>query len=221
MKFINQNLPENIFNILIQSLLESSKVVAKFDDVKTLGFIQLNKLETKERILLRRMMSEKIDYIVIVSSDPTIAQFAWKIGIFYFIEFPFTIGQLKVLKQKYEEKEMESKQINKKIRLGYTGGFDFVSLNEINMIHGQGDYLTLYSQTIKSKTYTYRIIKIEKALVHQHNFIKLTKSIIININNVAQITGNKVSFTGKGTTSLELSPRAIKTLKDELLWINI
>lgn len=221
MKILNQNLPEHIFNILIQVLLDSSKIEAKLDDDKTIGFIQLNKLETEDRIHLRRMMSEKVDFIVIVSSDPAIAQFAWKTGVFHFLEFPFTISQLKLLKQKYEERKATSKVVNKKIRLGYTGGYDFIPLSEINIILGQGDYITLYRQTIKAKTYTYRISRLDQVLEQQYNFIKLTKSIIININNVAQIAGNKVSFTGNGTTSLELSPRAIKTLKDELLWINI
>lgn len=221
MKIYNQNLPEHIFNIVSQAILEPSKDVFKFVEDKKFGFILMNKLDNEDRILLRRMLSERFDYIVIISSNPKVAQFAWKVGAFHFMEFPFTIAQLKLLKQKYEEAKAISKFVNKKVRLGFTGGYDFVPLNEINIILGQGDYITLYRQVIKSKTYTYRISKIEKSLEYQFNFIKLTKSIIININNVAQISGCIVSFTGNGITSLELSPRAIKTLKDELLWINI
>lgn len=221
MKIYNQNLPEHIFNIVNHAILDPSKEVSKFEDDKKFGFILMNKLDNEDRILLRRMLSERFDYIAIISSNPKVAQFAWKVGAFHFMEFPFTIAQLKLLKQKYEEAKAISKIVNKKVRLGFTGGYDFVPLNEINIILGQGDYITLYRQVIKSKTYTYRISKIEKSLEYQFNFIKLTKSIIININNVAQISGSKVSFTGNGITSLELSPRAIKTLKDELLWINI
>ncbi|MBK8723850.1 MAG: LytTR family transcriptional regulator [Saprospiraceae bacterium] len=116
---------------------------------------------------------------------------------------------------------LTSKLVNKKIRLGFTGGYDFIPLNDISLILGQGDYITIYQQTTKAKTYTYRISKIEKALEHQLHFIKLTKSILININNVAQIIGNTVRFTGKGSSTIELSHRVIKTLKDELLWLNI
>jgi DNA-binding LytR/AlgR family response regulator len=217
----NQNLSENLFNILKQAIAEVPQRNKIIEDDKIIGFIQLNKFDYGERILLRRMITEGVEHIVIVSSNPKLAQFAWKTGAFHFMEFPFTISQLKLLKQKYEDSKLSSKTVNKKIRLGYTGGYDFIPLSEINMIHGQGDYINLYRQNIKAKTYTYRISKVEKALEHQYNFIKLTKSIIININNVSQIIGNKVSFTGKGTTSLELSPRAVKTLKDELLWINI
>ncbi|MBK8389005.1 MAG: LytTR family transcriptional regulator DNA-binding domain-containing protein [Saprospiraceae bacterium] len=221
MKFENKNLPVHLYKILYDLLIGDSKLETSIKGEKKIGFIQIEKLELAERILLRKMISEYTDYIVIISSDPKIAQFAWKVGAFHFMEFPFTIAQLKVLKQKFEEVKLTSKLVNKKIRLGYTGGYDFIPLCEINIILGQGDYVTLYRQSIKSKTYTYRISKIEKVIESHFNFIKLTKSIIININNVAQISGNLVKFTGNPSTSLELSPRAIKTLKDELLWIKI
>lgn len=221
MKFENQNLPEHIFKIIHEFLTSNSSSEKNVQKEKKIGFIQIEKLDVTERIQLRKMITEGVDSIVIISSLPKIAQFSWKIGAFHFLEFPFTIAQLKVLKKKNEEAKVSSDLINKKIRLGYVGGYDFVPLKDINLILGQGDYCTLYTQTNKSKTYTYRISKIEQALEIQYNFIKLTKSVIININNVAQIISNTVKFTSSGAVNLELSPRAIKTLKDELLWINI
>lgn len=222
MKIQNQNLPEHIYNIIINTINEHGVGVSKdHENDKTFGFILLDKIELQDRILLRRMFTDHIDYIIIISSNPKLAQFAWKIGAFHFMEFPFTQMQLKLLKQKYEEAKASSKHVNKKIRLGYMGGYDFIPLNEINLILGQGDYVTIYRQANKSKTYTYRISKLDRALENHLNFIKLTKSITININNVAQIIGNQVKFTGNSSTSAELSSRATRTLKDELLWINI
>ena len=50
--------------------------------------------------------------------------------------------------------------------------------------------------------------------------LKLTKSIIINLNNVGQITGNKIKFL-ESNVALEISERAVKVLKNNLFWINI
>ncbi|MBK8723849.1 MAG: hypothetical protein IPL95_16850 [Saprospiraceae bacterium] len=55
----------------------------------------MDKLENEDRILLRRMMTDRIDYVIIISSNPKIAQFAWKIGAFHFMDFPFTLTTLK------------------------------------------------------------------------------------------------------------------------------
>jgi len=183
-------------------------------------FIALEALDMKERLLLRRSLNDPGCHVVTISYKSEMGLFAWKTGCFHFISLPFSEDQLKLLRYKIETARQDFKNADKKMRLGYIGGYDFIPLREIDFIIGDGNYCKLYRRGYTGKTYTYRIKKFDDALKNEIQFVKITKSIIVNLNNVAKIAGNTVNFTGS-KVSLELSDRSSKYLKNNLFWINI
>ncbi|MCZ2101581.1 MAG: LytTR family transcriptional regulator [Chitinophagales bacterium] len=215
---INYNLPDLLFKEL-SSGCKFEENFKKPSDSKV-AFVLVSTLSLQERIILRRLMSERI-HIVIVSSLQEAAIFGWKIGAFYYLEYPFSNDQFSILIQKMEVLKSGVYSNSKRIKLSYTGGFDIINLNDINLINGLGDYCQIYFQDQESKTYTYRLKKFESVLDNHINFLKLSRSVIININNVAQIKGNKVKFSKSPNLNVELSTRVIKRLKENMFWLNI
>ncbi len=221
MEIVNSNVPESIFQILKDNCFKNYRNLVHTNEDLKIGIIYIENLDMNERLILRKMINEGVQHIIMVSSTgSSMSSFAWKIGVFHYIEFPFTSAQLKLLYQKVESRHQNYRFLNKKIKLGYVGGFDFIAIKNINFIIGEGNYCKVFSMSQEGKTYTYRIKKFEEALKDELNIVKLTKSIIVNLNNVAQISGNKIKFLESKVT-LEISERATKVLKNNLFWINI
>ncbi len=215
---VNYLLPDKIYREL--SIGCQLDQFSNEQGIGKVAFILITTLNLQERIALRRLVAEKTQ-IIIVSSLPEVAVFAWKIGVFHFIEYPFNKDQFSMLLQKLEVLKNGAAFLKSKLKLSFSGGYDIIGLQDINLINGQGDYCQIYLQNKESKTYTYRLKKIEDGLVHHLNFVKLSRSVIVNINNVAQIKGNKVYFSKSQGLSIELSARVVKRLKDNMFWLQV
>lgn len=220
MELINVNLPEDNFEIIKKSCL--SRIKKEQDDLGKIkiAFIRLRNLDSENRLLLRQTINDGNPRVIIISTSENVASFAWKVGAFHYLEFPFTAEQLALMSHKITLLNKKGVEAETQLKLSYTGGFDVVYSKNINFIQGEGNYCKVFFRGKGGKIYTYRIKKFEEALINEVNFFKLTKSVFVNLNNISQIKGDIVRFIDSKTT-LQLSTRSLSKLKSNVLWKNL
>lgn len=183
-------------------------------------FFKALDLEYETRLKLRKLINENNSInLVIISDQAEFASLSWEIGAFCFLKYPITERGLKVLKHRLKKELIQERKDQEKLKMTFAGGFDLHSLDNICAIEGQGNYCKIYFKNEQPKIYTARIGKLGAILEKQINFCRITKSIIINVNNIAQLKDNNVKFISTPKLGIKLSVRASYALKKELLWL--
>jgi DNA-binding LytR/AlgR family response regulator len=210
---INCNLSQKEFEIINTKL---NKLGIKDDHNVNITFIQLSDLSHDNRLLLRKTINGNSQKkLIIVSSNAFVSVLAWRIDALYFLYLPLSEGKLRQLGNKINT----TIGLVKQLKLTFKGGFRMVKTINISVINGKGCYCKFFFTNDKPSLYTARISDIEKRIGEAPVFIRINRSLIVNINNLLRIEGNSAYFSGQIPIKLVLGERTISKLKKEVLWL--
>ena len=193
--------------------------VRKYGDRKAnYAFVKLNTLASKDRMQLRKLIHKNPDLqIVLISSNPRMAEFAWTIGALAFIRFPLTNKQREILANALGTTTVLDKVT--KFRFAYLNGVDYISAREINYIQGQGDLVIVHSSEKGKKGYTKRIGQLKEQMHGIDYLFSVHQSFVINLNNITKLESHRLYFKNlRKEESIKLSKAAESRVRKALLW---
>ncbi len=205
-----------------QSLLDffesKQDVLSKFS-IGDLFFIYFEKDSLKNRLDLRRILSNHSPINVIILSNDDLNKLAWKTNVLHFFQTSENIKKQfdNLVEKLYFINNL--KKLPKKIKVNYLGGSDIIDLDNILYCRAEGNYTTLFMIDFKKKTYTIQLNKLNDLLSKHHNISRVGKSILINYKYISQIKSEEIVFTiNEKQTVLKLSNLLIKRIKKEIIW---
>lgn len=179
-------------------------------------FLYLSNDNIQSRKLLRETIIRNPDNKIIISSNKhSLANLAWKVDVFSYIESPIINQDLKSIFHKLM-KYIKNK--NNLIKLTFQGGFDLINPSDIRLIQASGNYVELYTETQTKKIYTYKLKELEEMLQQYPYLIRTGRSFILNIDKISVLERNYVKIKGEIPIKLKLSNNYIKKIKQILLW---
>jgi DNA-binding LytR/AlgR family response regulator len=215
MTFRNINLHPSELDVVLQVIKSDI-----YNDILSadVSLIYLRSLTSQERLLLRQTINRNPDSsIIVLSENPLVAKFSWKINAFHFLDYPLKESELKNLKVKLIQRLNERRDLEK-LKMSFKGGFDLLHPEDICVVKGEGNYCKFYFRNDKPKIYTGRIGSINSKLLDFPYMIRVNNSLIININHLAQITKNDAIFTGSPKVTIKLSDNSVRSIKKQLFW---
>lgn len=122
------------------------------------------------------------------------------------------VAERKSMKQSYLRFNILTKNMNSEgnqtIAIPVQGGYEYVSLKEIEFLEADGSYVHLFTIDKKQKTVSKNLKYFEQQLQHITNFVRVHRSFIINMEHIASF-----SRSGRGTILMK-NNRSIDLARD-------
>lgn len=193
--------------------------VAKVDLDMDCILVKMNDISKASKIQLRRIISEHSEGIIILCSY-NLKVLAFSTGI-------RVIHAFNLIDWKHSMKGLSYKlTLLKKVNSGeclsfyYNGGLVNLRWSNICCIKGSGNYCRIYAHGKKAFLVTMRIKEIREKISEEDMFFDVNRSYIVNINRIAAVRKQSVTFRSTPKYVLKMGYRSAKKVKDELLWIN-
>ncbi len=216
MKLINVNLSDEDLRLVRDTIV----FIENKEFTEHICLIYLDSLNEKNRFLVRQTINiNQNSLIIILSSQVEIAKFAWEIGVFYFMDYPILKNQLDGLKLKLNQQYNVNENFLQKIIIPIKGGYDIINIKDICVIKGEGNYCKFYFHNNSPKTYTARLSDI-MSRISSKSIIRVTKSLIINVDCLISIKNNEINFLGTPKVVIKLGLLTIRRVKKAILWLD-
>ncbi len=148
-------------------------------------------LEQQDRIRVKNMILNNSKLKICLCSSSEFALDAWKLDVFHFTEYPVISDALISVYKKYvvanggSDRELTLKEDGEVIKIPY---------DYINYLHAAGNYTMINKKRDKSHIQTKQLGTFESLTENDLNFIRVHRSLIINIKNVKSIGNKQVIF---------------------------
>lgn len=221
-QIINWNLEEKHFSELRDLVLSIWSDHKETRDMPRFLFFDLQEFNDEKRLELRRLKYRYPGYhVVLLSHKSEAALLAWKINAFFFFYMPVTKESLRLFEHRLYQFYIDRPEKIEMLSIPFKGGVRVLNSLDISVVKGQGQYCQFYFRNEKPELLTIRIGELGARLRPLPYFIKLNKSLLVNLNNIAQVEKDNAIFRGKdGSVKLAISRNVYKVLRDRLLWRN-
>lgn len=180
---------------------------------------KMDKISKHEKIKLRRLISQNpTDLIILCTFNPKVLAFSTGARIFHAINLLDWQHSLQGLK--YKLKLMNSSDSEEAFPVYYNGQTISFIHSDICCIKGSGNYCHFYVHDKKDHLVTIRIKEVREKLQASDIFLDVNRSLIVNINRVASVGKDFITFRSQPKYKLKLGYRSVKKVKDELIWNN-
>lgn len=220
MKLVNINTDQYQFDKLSDGIQKFFKTSQEEPNLE-LGFIYLSNMSIASRQYLRKEINRPIQRsLVLLSEDDRVASLAWRINALFFIKLPVDITQIgNLCSRVFNFSESDFHPVNR-LSINFKGGAKIISINDIVMIEGKGNYCKFSYVDGTADLFTIRIKAVMDRLSYSIDFISLNKSLIINMKNLFKIDHNIAYLRGDPVIKAKLSRLTLKRLKENILWVD-
>jgi len=167
-------------------------------------------LQTYEDVL------KAVPYIVVMSTDRTVAQKAFDINAIDFLLKPLTANRLirslsKVAKSNSRQAKGQAMREHSPLFVKDKSVLVRVEMRDIYLIEALADYVNIY--TAKKKYTVHLTMKKMETMLNEHQFVRVHKSFIVRIDAIKEVENNKLVVEGR---SVPISNTYRKKLLDNL-----
>ncbi len=202
-----------------QVVRDLKKLLSKRNMNRDFILFKMDNTKKEAKINLRRVISKNPDCLLILCSfNPKVLAFSSGARVFHsvnLLDWKYSLRglqyKLNLLRPADEIETIPIYYNDKTINIKHTN---------ICCIKGSGNYCYFYVHDQKEFLVTMRIKEVREKLEDSDMFFDVNRSIIVNINRVASISKQSISFRSRPKYMLNLGYRSIKRVKDELLWNN-
>lgn len=216
MKIAYSNFPnqyDSEFKHSIEKLFNASSL--NYD----LILFKMDRVSRENKIMLRKLISKEPDALILICSfNPKVLGFSTGVPIFHAINLLDWEHSLRGLK--YRLKLMQVERPKPSLPIYYDQKTINLPFEDICCIKGSGNYCHIYVHEQQEYVVTSRIKEIRSNLEASDLFVDINRSLVINMNRVATIGKDAVTFKSKPKYKLYLGYRSLKKVRDTLLWSN-
>ncbi|MEE9373841.1 MAG: LytTR family transcriptional regulator DNA-binding domain-containing protein [Saprospiraceae bacterium] len=166
-----------------------------------------------ERILIRKIKNQYLNFKVALFTDQSYALDAWKMNLFHFEEHPVKVSQVNNTIQKYLKSDTN---FEKFISLKTDDGVIKLGYNQICYIHASGNYSIFNLVNDKFIVQTKQISQFDYCCTQTNSMNRIHRSFLINFQNIEKIGNDQIWFHGR-KKSLRISNNLFKKLRKQLL----
>ena len=172
---------------------EEDLKVKILEQPNSLLYLITSQVNSSLRILIRNIQKALPQIKICLCSQPSNALDAWKLNLFHFLEIPVVSSDLISVYQKYVSSMMDTGK-QKELRFKLKDGIVTLPYSSICFIKASGNYSTIHS--VRDKTYlqTKQLHKYLYLCEENAEFVKVHRSLILNLNRVNTVGTQKISF---------------------------
>ena len=172
-----------------------------------------DELGKQDRIRIKHIVSNYPSAKVCLCSNKQFALDAWKIGVFYFTEYPVVSdGLLAAYKRYVTRNGVEGKELI----LKEDGEIIKISFDKITYLQAAGNYTLINQKGDRKNVQTKQLGNFEEITEKDLNLVRIHRSLIVNTKNIKSV-GNKQVFFYQCKKPLNISASLQSKLKKLLL----
>jgi len=172
-----------------------------------------SQLNQQDRIFIQTIHNQCPAVLVCLCSSPTYALDAWKLDVFYFLDFPVTGQKLKFAYQKYIRIIAE---VSDQFSIKTSEGVVKIPFRDLQYLKANGNYTSIYIKKKKPLLITKQLNQFMFLTEQDSKIQRMHRSFIFNLRNIKTVGKKEIIFYGS-VESLAISQSLAIKLKQELL----
>lgn len=203
---------------------EKEKLTFIFNQAKLIAFkneivvLKINDISEESRIKVRKVVNDKSPFLILLSSNIEVSNFAWQCQADYFVFLKNKNWENELSNfLKLEKLNLKSKY-KTKLKIKTHKQIEIIDPVDIVVILAQGNYSELRLICGKKILVTKQVGVLEKELENWAQLERFGKSIIVNLNKITSIKNKTITFKNNEQFSFPKYSRSFVYLKNRLLW---